>query len=282
MGRNSRVKSNEYIIMKIPILTYHATNISGNEYHTNDHIALEQDLKLFIELDIHIISAKELVEWVNGFIGLDNSKKYVVLTFDDGSELDYTDWDHPTCGFQKSFFTLLRNHKEMNKCEVHATSFVIASPYARKILEQTCLGGYPMWGDSWWQLAEDSGLISIENHSWDHLHPTLDKVMQKNNLKGDFSVIEIHADADQQITQSSEYIDSRIIDKNICLFAYPYGDFNSYLTEEFFPKSQNTIIGCFTCKPKHVEKNTNIWKVPRYVCGLDWRSNRSLANIIMG
>jgi peptidoglycan/xylan/chitin deacetylase (PgdA/CDA1 family) len=90
------------------------------------------------------------------------------------------------------------------------------------------MGGYPIWSDDWWQSAEDSQLISIENHSWDHLHKTLDNVEQVDNLKGDFKKIVNLIDADKQIKQSSEYINSQIKNKNTTLFAYPYGDFNEY------------------------------------------------------
>jgi len=102
--------------MKIPVLTYHTTNISGNEYHLNDHIALENDL----------------VSWLNGLMKFNTSSKYVVITFDDGSELDCFDWEHPTWGFQRSFYTIMKTHSIKVKRYVHATSFVIASQMLEK------------------------------------------------------------------------------------------------------------------------------------------------------
>ena len=33
--------------MQIPILTYHAMNVSGNSYESNDHVAFAADLDLF-------------------------------------------------------------------------------------------------------------------------------------------------------------------------------------------------------------------------------------------
>jgi len=267
--------------MKIPVLTYHATNIFGNDYNTNDHLAFAQDLNLIKKHKISILSAHNLVSWLNGKSQLDESKRYVVLTFDDGSELDFTDWQHPTCGFQLSFYTLMKEYSLTSKNFIHATSFVIASDDARKTLEQTCLGGYQMWGDKWWQEAEDNQLISIENHSWDHLHPTLDVVKQADNLKGDFSQINSFEDANNQIALSSEYINSQVKNKKTSLFAYPYGDFNDYLTEEYFPQSQNSIVGAFTCEPKHVTQQSHAWKIPRYVCGSDWKSLDQLELILL-
>jgi peptidoglycan/xylan/chitin deacetylase (PgdA/CDA1 family) len=263
--------------MKIPVLTYHSTNISGNEYHNNDHIALEEDLKLIHELSIKIISATELVQWLKGELYLTPKKKYVVLTFDDGCELDFYDWDHPIYGFQKSFYNILKEYQK----KIHATSFVIASPNARKILEQTCLAGHKIWGDTWWQNAEGSHHISIENHSWDHVHETLGQVMQEENKKGDFKQIKTFKDADAQIKQASDFINLQIKDKETKLFAYPYGDYNNYLCEEYFQKEQKQIIAAFTCDAKHVENTTDLWKLPRYVCGEDWNNLMQLENIIL-
>jgi len=263
--------------LKIPVLTYHSTNISGNEYHNNDHMALEQDLKLIDKLGIEIISAMELVQWIKGKVTLSPTKKYVVLTFDDGCELDFYDWNHPTYGFQKSFYTLLKEYPK----KIHATSFVIASPDVRKVLEHTCLAGHKIWGDEWWQKAEDSQLISIENHSWDHVHLTLDHVMQEDNIKGDFKLIQSFEDAEAQIKQASIYISSQLKDKSTCLFAYPYGDYNAYLSEKYFPKEQSSIIAAFTCEALPVDKKTNIWKVPRYVCGTDWKNSNQLERILI-
>jgi len=266
--------------MKITVSAYHANNIVSNDYHENDHMAFEQDLKLIYDLGLNILSAHNLVKWIRNESTLDSDKEHVVLTFDDGSELDFFDWDHPTCGFQKSFFTIMNNFEKNNNQSIHATSFVIASPHARKNLEQTCLGGYELWGDTWWQKAENSKLISIENHSWDHLHPTLDRVKQKDNIKGDFSLITDFVDANNQIKEASNYIDSRINSKKTSLFAYPYGHFNSFLVDEYFPKNQTSIRGAFICNPQHVGKNTNVWEIPRFVCGDNWKNLNQLKGIL--
>ena len=277
MGQGRRIG----LILKIPVLTYHATNISGNDYGTNDHVALESDLELFYKHGIQIISTIDLLNWIKGNLKLDLSKKYVVLTFDDGSELDVIDWIHPVYGFQKSFLTILQNQYNSTNQYIHATSFVIASSATRKVLEKTCLGGYKMWGDKWWSKTEIKEVISIENHSWDHVHPTLEKVCQKDNIKGNFAKIECFEDADLQISDATKYIENTMQNKSIGLFAYPYGHYNQYLTEEYFPKQQNKIKAAFTCEPEPVTKNTNVWKIPRYVCGADWKSIEELKRIII-
>ena len=263
--------------MKIPVLTYHSLNILGNDYHNNDHVAFVQDLELLHKLDIKILSSYDLVKWIKAEIQLDEKRKYVVLTFDDGSELDFKDWQHPKFGKQLSFFSAMQAYPKY----IHATSFVIASASARKKLEQTCLAGHTIWNDAWWQLAENSQLISIENHSWDHLHITLDKVAHSRNLKGNFAEVTNLSDANAQIQQASDYINQKLTNKNTQLFAYPYGHFNDYLVHEYFPKQQQNIQAAFTCEPKRASQATNIWQIPRYVCGSDWQNIEQLKKIII-
>jgi len=263
--------------MKIPVLAYHAANIAGNEYHNNDHIAFHYDLKLIKQLGVNILSAIDLINWLYGKIILDQAQKYVVITFDDGNELEFIDGEYPVFGFQNSFY------KEMKKFDgyIHVTSFVISSPKVRRTLETTCLGGFELLGEQWWQKAEDSKMFSIENHSWDHLHPSLNQVKQKDNLKGDFSQISCLSDADAQIEQSSLYINARLSSKETQLFAYPFGHYNSYLIDEYLPRCQNKIKAAFTCDAQHVTQSTNVWKVPRYVCGFNWKTIEELRSLII-
>lgn len=263
--------------MKIPVLTYHSTNIFGNTYQTNDLIAFKEDLTLIKELAVEIISAHDLVKWLQGLLNLDESKSYVVLTFDDGCELDFYDWQHPTHGQQYSFYSSIQSFGG----SIHVTSFVIASKQARSILVQTCTAGHEIWGDDWWQQAEKSGQFSIENHSWDHLHTTLSEVKQQNNEKGDFTKILNLADATAQFKDASDYIDSRIQHKQTQLFAYPFGHYNDYLSDDYLPKQQDGIIAAFTCEAESVLKETNIWKIPRYVCGQNWKTSEQLKQILI-
>jgi len=263
--------------MKIPVLTYHSTNISGNEYSDNDLVAFRADLKLINDLGVVIISAKQMVQWLEDEVVLDLTKKYVVLTFDDGCELDFIDWMHPTFGQQQSFYSTMKSYNN----DIHATSFVIASSEARKVLVKTCTAGYEIWGDQWWQEAENTGLMSIENHSWDHVHHTLENVSQLDNIKGDFKQILSDKDANNQISNASEYIDSCVIKKQTSLFAYPYGHYNTYLVDNFFPKEQSQIKAAFTCEPNAVSKATNKWMIPRYVCGLHWKNTEELKQILV-
>ncbi len=263
--------------MKIPVLAYHSANIAGNEYHNNDHIAIRDDLETIHANGIKILSASDLVSWLHKKLTLNPQQQYVVLTFDDGVELDFIDWVHPEYGLQKSFYSNLINKEQTT----HATCFVIASPTARAILEKTCMNGNPLMGERWWAEAEKSGIISIENHSWDHLHDSLEHVDQENNLKGDFSQIQTFQDANRQIGRSCQYINNILVDKKTTLFAYPYGHYNDYLITNYFPNQQSEIIAAFSCDPEHVCLSSNTWKIPRYVCGLNWKSSEEFRRDIL-
>ena len=46
----------------IPILTYHALNIDGNDYLGNDHVAFREDLRLLTSLGFRIIPLADLVQ----------------------------------------------------------------------------------------------------------------------------------------------------------------------------------------------------------------------------
>ena len=106
-------------------------------------------------------------------------------------------------------------------------------------------------------------------------------VALKEEFKGDFSVIDTQEEAKKQIVDTSSYIESRIKNKTVSLFAYPYGDYNDFLTKEFLPAKQNGIVGAFSCEAQHTQKNTHHWKIPRYVCGTDWKSVKELKQILI-
>ncbi len=261
--------------LKIPILLYHSANISGNQYNTNDCIAFENDLKTIKECGINIISTYTLIDYLTGKIELDRNKKYVVITFDDGVNLDFIDSHYLEFGNQKSFYTSMKEFQE----DIHATSFVIASSHARKNMDVDCLNNQKLITDDWWRTASESNIFAIENHSWDHVHPSNNQVFQQDNIKGDFNKILTVSDADNQIQKSSEFIDDKT-NKKTCLFAYPYGDYNDFMSEEYFPNKQNKIKAAFTCDAKYVTKNTNIWKIPRFICGKHWQNSSEFKKLI--
>ena len=270
----------------IPILTYHSLNILENNYEGNDHIAFESDLSTIDKLGFKVVPLSKVIDWYEGIVPYRAIKSGVAITLDDGSWLDYYNVMHPTCGQQISMLNLLNefrnNTPKSRQNTAHISSFVISSPEARSELEEKNLSGNGWWGDDWWIKACETGLMNIECHSWDHLHDLLDDVAQNDNLKGDFSEIKTFDDCSKQIVRAAEYIE-QTTGVRPSFFAYPWGQASDYVTREFMPnhKGAHQFRAAFSIEPKHVSKKDNIWFLPRYVCGRDWKSPKELEDILL-
>jgi hypothetical protein len=48
--------------MRVPVLTYHSNNVSGNDYAGNDHVALAQDLRRVARLGLRIVPLATVVD----------------------------------------------------------------------------------------------------------------------------------------------------------------------------------------------------------------------------
>ncbi|MGJ8662503.1 MAG: polysaccharide deacetylase family protein [Marinicella sp.] len=266
---------------QIPILTYHANNINGMEYQNNDHVALAADLQLIHELGFEIITLDRLMAWRSGKMPDSAIQNAVVLTCDDGTWFDFHDLDHPTYGHQTSFYNILNKYQKQHQVQVHMSNFVIVSPEARKILDEKCLIGKSWWQDDWWLTAQQSGLMSIENHSWDHNHGVLDN----DNINDDsFRCINNKKSCDQQIKQAQEFLHQMMEGTyQAQYFAYPYGNFSDYLRYEYLPVfgPRMNLSAAFTTEAAHVTKFSKIWAIPRYVCNNDWRDVESLKRILL-
>jgi hypothetical protein len=268
--------------MRVSILTYHSNNISGNDYASNDHVALAQDLRLIHRAGRRIVPLARVVDVLLGKASPATVENSIALSFDDGSWFDWHDIDHPTCGPQRGFAGILRDFAAETAASVHATSFVIVSPDARATLDQTCLIGRGWWGDDWWPAAHAEGVIAIESHSWDHNHHTLPVTVQREGRKGTFRTIDSHADADAEIRQASDWLDARLAAHRTSLFAYPYGESNPYLVEEYLPRfaQEHRLRAAFSTEPASVDASSNRWRLPRYVSGEHWRSPEDLRRIL--
>lgn len=272
------------IILNIPILTYHALNVTNNSYAENDHLALAADLETIRDLGLKVIPLSKVVDWHQGLLADEEIARSVVITFDDGAWFDFYDLDHPTCGMQRSMFNILKDFNDQNgqNRRAHASSFVISSPKARASLDKTGLIGKGWWGDQWWLEAASSGILDVECHSWDHVHPELETVAQQHQLKGDFSQVKTFADAEIQIKQAGEYITAVLNGNRPALFAYPYGSASDYVAKEYLPEncSRHGFRAAFTTDPRNVSRKDNVWLLPRYVFGRDWKSPQGLLSIL--
>ena len=265
--------------MRAAVLTYHGINVNGVDYSLNDHVALAEDLRQLHELGIAVRPLQAIVDALDR---PDDDAPCVALSFDDGSWFDWYDLDHPHFGPQRGFGNILGDFAALHpESPVHATSFVIASPQARARLDQTCLIGRGWWGEEWWNLALASGRMAIESHSWDHHHDTLEA--RATGLPGGtFANLSDHRAADLEIRQASDYLDAALSQRRTRLFAYPYGELNDYLSEQYLPRHrhEHRLEAAFTTEPVPVSRGANRWKLGRYVCRQHWNSPESFAALL--
>jgi hypothetical protein len=191
---------------------------------------------------------------------------------------------HSYLGHVKSFYTILKESGAgggRGWPQPKATAFVIASPEARAVLDKTCISGLNQMRDVWWAEAARNGILEIGNHSWDHAHPSLTTIAQRNQEKGTFKGIDNLVDADAQIVRAGAYI-KRLTDGLAApLFAYPYGGANDYLIHDYFPNNteRHGMLAAFSTKWRVCPRNSNRWNIPRFVCGLHWKSPEGLEMI---
>lgn len=270
--------------MRVPVLTYHSINVHGNDYASNDHVALAADLRALHADGWRVVPLAAVVAALLDEADPATLERGVALSFDDGAWFDWHDLDHPTCGMQRGFAGILRDFAAATGAPVHATSFVIVSPQARTILDRTCMIGRAWWGHEWWPLAQREGLIAIENHSWDHNHDTLPQTAQRDGRRGTFRSIETWAEADAEIRVAADWLDALLAPHRGSLFAFPYGESSDYLVREYLPHctDEHRLRAAFGTAPAPVTARSDRWNLPRYVCGEHWRSPAELARLLRG
>lgn len=260
--------------MRVAVLCYHSQNIQGNSYELNDHIALAQDLKRISARNIPIISAAQLVKHLQGTHVLDIPAA-VVLTCDDGTTLDWLDYQHPEFGWQQSFRNILLEHFAGALPKEVMTSFVIACPTARQHIDQGCYGGAALSSDSWWLEAAKSGYWAIENHSWNHWHISLPFHTMTEQPLGQFYTVDNYLQASKQVLQASQLINSKlaVAGKTVRYFAYPYGHVAKYLQEYYLPRysARHGIQAAFTTQASFISAQSSLYALPRFVCGEAWQ-----------
>lgn len=268
--------------MKAPILTYHASNVSGNEYAHNDHVALASDLAMFTDMGWRVVPLQWLVEQRLGLAERDLAR-CLALSCDDGTDLDFRDVVYPGFGLQRGFLGCLQDAMASGRQpDMHMTVFVIADPEARTRMDRECLHGLDWMREDWWSPAQASGLMAIECHSWDHNHAILPEPGVDGMPRGDFKQVDTAARAASQIDHAVHYL-NRILSPARCrLFAYPYGDAPAFLTSDYLPR-QAASLGLMAAVGVQGEPMTMVsdtWQLPRYVCGWHWRSPAELAAIL--
>src|SRR5215471_17765905 len=123
------------------VLTYHSGNIDGNDYATNNLIALADDLDMLRSLAIPVVPLSAVVAALLGAEGA-LPPRVAAITLDDGLDFDFVDLVHPHHGPQASVNTILVRHEQAHGIRLHATAFVIASPRAREQIADRQMLGY--------------------------------------------------------------------------------------------------------------------------------------------
>ncbi len=272
--------------MRIPVLTYHALHASGATYEDNDHVALAEDLSVIRACGFRVVRLRSVVDALLGEAP-EPEGNCVAITFDDAPDFDWRDLHRPELGLVPSFARILEEAASpaMPRSRLPpptATSFVIASPGAREVMDRTCIAGLGEWNDDWWADAHRQGTVEIANHSWDHTHESLPAVAQRHQQKGNFYGVDNYDDADAQIRRAEDYIESKLGGASARIFAYPYGGFVEYLCREYLPNFQHEHRqrAAVTTHDEFVTEGSDRWKITRFVCNWHWKDPDGLRYIL--
>ncbi|HET7403387.1 MAG TPA: polysaccharide deacetylase family protein [Usitatibacter sp.] len=271
--------------MTLRVLAYHSHNISGDTYATNDHVALASDLGTLCQLGARIVPLEQIAQAVREGRIDEAGGLLVGLSFDDGPVFDIRDFEHPRFGPQRSFAAILRDFAVRTGHDVHATSFVIASPEARRAMERAPDCGFPTlpgWlGEDWWRQAADSSMLAIGNHSWDHVHHAPSRLAVDVAERDNFALVRDYVSADAEIRRAADYINARVAGRSR-LFAFPFGHVNDFLVHEYLPERarEHRMIAAFGVGADRIDAGTSVWNIPRVVCGEHWRSPEQLEALL--
>jgi peptidoglycan/xylan/chitin deacetylase (PgdA/CDA1 family) len=268
--------------MRAYVITYHSGNIGGNDYATNNLVALGEDLRELRAQGVPVVPLRDVVAAVLGGGAARMPARVAAVTLDDGLDFDFVDLVHPHHGPQPAVRTVLERHETATGDLVHATSFVIASPEARREIADREMLGHQWIGDHWWAAAVASGRFDIGNHGWDHVSPSVPPVAAREGKSGSFRHVATFEEADRQVRIAREFIAAKAPNPGTAFFAYPYGDPSDYAANDYLPQhgERHGTMAAFTGSPAPVHAGSDRWRLPRYTCGMDWRSTSELARIL--
>jgi peptidoglycan/xylan/chitin deacetylase (PgdA/CDA1 family) len=258
------------------ILNYHATRLETWTRSGADLLALAADLAELADVGIPVLPLAALLA--------PDCRDGVAITFDDGTRMDGESIVHPVFGRLPSMLSVLAAARARLP-QLRVSSFVIASPQARADLNAGLIGSYgpSLMDQGWWLAATQSGLMDLENHSWDHNHPMVQRSVQRDNRRGNFFDIETDAEAEAEIVAASDYIEA-VVGRRPRYFAYPFGDVGDYLRRHWLPGNAARVglVAAFGTEARALAGDDDRWALPRFVSGRDWRDAGSLAALLRG
>ncbi len=269
----------------IPVLTYHAGLVEGPGYAQNDHVALREDLRVIAASGRRVLPLQWVVDALVNHRAWETLAGAVALSCDDGSVFDALRGRvYGVHGPQASLLGVLEDwiaEAPTERAEAQLTSFVIASPEARAVMDRECLFGAGDLDSGWWRAAQASGRMRIGNHSWDHNHPTLPPLPHLALPRGDFFAVDDEPKADYEITQAQAFLAAEL-GAAPTLFAYPFGHVPPFLRDVWLPR-RGAALGlqaAFDTTPAPITPDALCWQLPRYVCRWHWRSPEGLARLL--
>lgn len=268
--------------MKAAILAYHSQNVAGDKTSNNDHVALAADLDALHDGGCQFVSLTTLVDVIFSGGSSASDSPMVCLTFDDGCDYDVRSLEIPGQGKQTGLLQILESfvehHGSAAQPGLHATSFVIASNEARRLIDGKSLFGLGHMSDDWWGKADAHPLMSIGNHGWDHNHPDLE---EENYPRGGFDMIRNHEHCYQQVVRAAEFIEKKT-GRKPSFFAYPFGESSEYMRKEYFPLhcNEHHCLAAIGTNSGLVTVQSDRWNLPRFVCGRDWSEPSELLHTL--
>lgn len=272
--------------LSIPVLCYHSWRL-GAGYGDNDHIALAADLRTLAARGYQPISLTAIARLLRAEIPLSAAfgKRLIGISFDDGHDSDFYSFSDTTGKPQPAMVDLLAAYApKLPRWDSGpmATSFVIASSAARQAIDQHSQLDPFQRHEQWWSTACDADLLGVANHSWDHTHPAVAQVRQRENQTGNFWGVDTFADAEGQIAAAQHYLIALTQNRQQPLFAYPYGEVPEYLAHHYLPEQQRQLglIGAYSTAGSIVDASCSPWFIPRLVCGWHWCSEQDFARLL--
>jgi hypothetical protein len=112
------------------------------------------------------------------------------------------------------------------------------------------------------------------------VHPAVAR-MSGNALVERFDRVGDAEEARLQVERAAADIRSIAGSDAARIFAYPYGQVSPFLADSYLPK-QESIVAAVAVQPVPMTAQSDPWRIPRYVCGHDWRAEDDLRALVRG